>query len=166
MIVEQDGYPPRPEHMTKGIEIEDAVLGTGDEALRGKTVIVKVQVFLNHGTELTDKLFPKPKVKINLGRREFIAGLRRGIEGMRVGGVRRLVVAPHLAYGTRGVTDCVPPNARLRFEVGLSEVRDSDVPRPEDYPPGQQLLVFHPGEAGRSLPRWEFHLCEDGHFGA
>jgi hypothetical protein len=49
--------------MTKGIEIEDVVLGAGDEALRGKTVIVKLQVFLNHGTELTDKLFPEPKLR-------------------------------------------------------------------------------------------------------
>jgi len=148
--------------MTKGIKIEDVILGGGDEALRGKTVVAGVRVFLNDGTELTDILLGGSKVKINLGERKCIAGLRLGIEGMRVGGVRRLVIAPHLAYGARGLPDRVPPNASLRCEVELLEVRGSDAPKPEDYPPGQQLLVFHPGVAARDLPRWQFHLEENG----
>jgi hypothetical protein len=65
-----------------------------------------------------------------------------------------------------GVPDCVPPNALLRCEVELLEVWDSAVPRPEDYPSGQQLFVFLPGEAARGLPRWQFQLEEDGHCGA
>jgi FKBP-type peptidyl-prolyl cis-trans isomerase len=149
--------------MTKGIKIEDLVRGGGDEALRGKTVVASVRIFLNDGTELTS--LGGPKVKINLGKREYIAGLRLGIEGMRVGGVRRLVIAPHLAYGARGVSDRIPPQAFLRCEVELLEVRDSDALKPEDYPPGQQLFVFCPGEAARNLPQWQFHLEEDGHGG-
>jgi FKBP-type peptidyl-prolyl cis-trans isomerase FkpA len=152
--------------MKKGIEAEDVVVGSGGEALRGKTVIARVRVFLTDGTELTDALLGGPRVKINLRRRECIAGVRYGIEGMRVGGVRRLVIAPHLAYGPHGVPGRVPPYASLRCEVELLEVRESDVMKPEDYPPGRHLLVFHPGEAARNLPRWQFHLEEDGRGGA
>lgn len=154
----------KPGSTRKGIDVEDVVLGAGDEALRGKTVVVSVRMFLNHGTEVT--MWGGPKVKINLVRRECIPGLRLGIEGMRVGGIRKLVIAPHLAYGARGVKDHVPPNSLLRCEVELLEVRDSDAPKPEDYPPGRTLHVFHPGEAARGLPRWQFHLEESGRCGA
>jgi peptidylprolyl isomerase len=62
---------------------------------------------------------------LHLGRREVIAGLERGLLGMRVGGRRRLVISPHLAYGERGVPGIVPPNAVLIFDVELLDVQAS-----------------------------------------
>jgi len=97
---------------------------------------------------------------IDLSQRHQIAGLVKGIEGMRVGGKRELVVSPHLAYGEKGIPGSIPPKAVIRFEVELLEVREAGVVHPENYPPGKHLLVFRPGEAARSLARWQFGLRE------
>ena len=69
----------------------------------------------------------------DLSGRVVIAGLRYGVEGMRVGGLRRLTVSPHLAYGGDGVPGVIPPVAVLIFEVKLLDVSPSEwqrKPRP------------------------------------
>jgi FKBP-type peptidyl-prolyl cis-trans isomerase len=55
--------------------------------------------------------------EIRLDRRSLISGLFYGVEGMRVGGTRRLEIAPHLAYGSRGVPGVIPPGAVLTAEI-------------------------------------------------
>jgi FKBP-type peptidyl-prolyl cis-trans isomerase len=102
----------------KGVKVEDLQLGTGLIAERGDVVRVGYDLFLNQG-ELVQHV---PRYEINLGRRDAFAGLRYGIEGMREGGVRRLRVSPHLAYGEAGLPDLIPPNAVLVVEVRLQEV--------------------------------------------
>ncbi len=64
--------------MTRGIKIQDVTVGTGDEALRGKTVVANVRMFLNHGTELTGTFLGGQKMRIDLRKRECIAGLQYG----------------------------------------------------------------------------------------
>ena len=151
--------------MRSGVKAKDIETGTGEEAVHGKTVAANVRLFLNHGTELTGTLMGDPRMVIDLKSRDCIAGLRYGIEGMRVGGTRELKISPHLAYGEPGIPGHVPPNAVIRAVVELLDVRDSGVRKPEDYPPGKHLFVFHPGVASRSQPRWQFGLQEDGRCG-
>src|SRR5262249_10314729 len=55
--------------------------------------------------------------EVRIDRRSLISGLFYGIDGMRVGGVRRLGIAPHLAYGENGVPGVIPPNALITAEV-------------------------------------------------
>jgi FKBP-type peptidyl-prolyl cis-trans isomerase len=151
--------------MTSGIEIKEITLGTGAVAERGKIAVVHLRGFLHRGEECYNTYKLGQPEHIDMSQRDCIAGLYQGIKGMRVGGRRELIVGPHLAYGEKGVPGKIPPNALLRFEVDLLEVRDARVVHPDDYPPGKYLQLFHPGEAARNLPRWQFLLREDGSAG-
>jgi len=151
--------------MRSGVKTKEIVTGEGDEAVPTKTVAANVRFFLNRGTEITGALIGGPRMVIDLKQRECIAGLRYGIVGMRVGGRREITVSPHLAYGPAGVPGHIPPNAVIRCEVELLDVREHGVRKAEDYPPGKHLFVFHPGEAARNEPRWQFGLQEDGRCG-
>lgn len=144
--------------MTSGVKIRDLSTGTGEEATRDRQVQIHVRGFLNRGELVIDTRGEGRPWRIELGKRYCIAGLRYGVEGMRVGGKRELVVSPHLAYGTDGLLGLVPPNAVMRFEVELLDVRDAGVHKSEDYPPGRHLYVFSPGEAATMRPRWQFGL--------
>jgi hypothetical protein len=57
--------------------------------------------------------------EVRIDRRSLVNGLFYGVEGMRVGGTRRLEIAPHLAYGDRGVPDVIPANAVLTAEITI-----------------------------------------------
>ena len=155
--------------MSKGIEIRDIEIGSGEEAQLGKTVVLNLRIFLHRGEEVF--IYPEPKIRLDLKSHLFIAGLRDGIVGMRVGGKRTLIISPHLAYGAEGLPGKIPPNALLRCEVELLGVRELGASRPEDFPPGphppcRHVVVYYPGEAARNLPRWQFGLSEEGNCGA
>jgi FKBP-type peptidyl-prolyl cis-trans isomerase len=106
--------------MPKGVKIQELRAGDGDLAERGTIVTVRYEGTLKRG----DRVCGGTET-IDLGRRETIAGLRYGIEGMRVGGLRRITVSPHLAYGEGGISGLIPANAVLIFEVELLDVRSA-----------------------------------------
>lgn len=149
--------------MKPGIQFTDIQIGTGNEALPDKVVSVLLRLFLMDVAELTSDLHLSDRQLINLRRRDMIAGVRYGIEGMRVGGRRELIISPHLAFGQRGLPGKIPPNVSLRCIIELLDVRAQGESKPEDIPPGRQLIIEWRGDIVRSITRWSFYLKEDGH---
>jgi FKBP-type peptidyl-prolyl cis-trans isomerase len=98
-----------------GVEYEDLVLGDGPAAKPGCVVDVRYDLLLNRG----DKVQENQACSFRLGDRRVIPGLEYGVEGMRVGGRRRLRVGPHLGYREEGIPGVVPAHAVLEFHVTL-----------------------------------------------
>ena len=140
--------------MRPGIRITEETVGTGAEATRDKVVIINQRTLPLDEKDLSGAPESWRKLKINLARRDEGAGLRYGVEGMRVGGRRVFIMSPSLCR-------CPQP---LRCEVELLEVRDDMALRPEEYPPGKFLCIVHPGELSRSLAKWYFQLSDDGNY--
>jgi peptidylprolyl isomerase len=106
--------------MTKrasGLFVQDLEMGTGAVAVRGKSVVVRYAGWLPNG-----KRFDSGEVTVTLGTNKVIRAWEEGLLGMRVGGRRRLVTPPNLAYGPRGAGDDIPPNAVLVFEMQVLSV--------------------------------------------
>ena len=106
--------------MSKGVRIEEVVLGEGAVARKGARVTVRYDGFLSGG----DAFQRGVTTSFEPGRREVIAGLEAGVEGMRGGGRRRMPVSPHLGYGGRGAGGVIPANPVLIFEVELLAVEE------------------------------------------
>jgi peptidylprolyl isomerase len=104
--------------------IDDIVVGDGPEALAGTHVVVHyVGVGASSGQEFDSSWNRGDPFDFDLGASQVIQGWDRGVEGMRVGGRRRLVIPAHLAYGERGAGGVIGPNETLIFVVDLLEVR-------------------------------------------
>jgi FKBP-type peptidyl-prolyl cis-trans isomerase len=101
-----------------GVEYEDLKLGDGPVAARGAKVEVRYSLFLNRG----DPVQKDQHYAFRVGKRRAIPGLEYGVEGMRVGGERRLRVSPHLAYRDQAIPGVVPVRAVLEFHVTLLKV--------------------------------------------
>lgn len=97
-----------------GLYVKDLRVGTGGIALRGKSVVVRYIGWLPSG-----KQFDQGEITVTLGSNKTIAAWEEGVLGMRVGGVRQLVVPPNLAYGDKGAGNDIPPNSVLVFEMQL-----------------------------------------------
>ena len=110
-----------------GLQFEDTVVGTGDEARPGRNVVVHYTGWLyDNGTQGgkfdSSKDRGEPFI-FPLGGGMVIKGWDEGVQGMKVGGVRKLTIPPQLGYGARGAGGVIPPNATLVFEVELLAVK-------------------------------------------
>ena len=107
----------------EGLVIEDKAVGTGIEAVAGKTVSVDYVGTLENGTKFDSSYDRGTPIEFVLGTGRVIKGWDVGIAGMKVGGKRRLVIPADLAYGDRAVGGVIPANAVLVFEVELVGVK-------------------------------------------
>jgi FKBP-type peptidyl-prolyl cis-trans isomerase FkpA len=105
-----------------GLQIEDLKVGDGDTAAAGQHVTVHYTGWLTDGRKFDSSKDRGDPFDFPLGGRRVIAGWDEGVQGMRVGGVRKLTIPPELGYGARGAGGVIPPNATLVFEVELLEV--------------------------------------------
>ena len=109
-----------------GLKYIDEKAGTGDVAMKGNSVQVHYTGWLyvngKRGMKFDSSLDAGKPFQFKLGAREVIAGWDEGVEGMKVGGKRELIIPPDLGYGARGAGGVIPPNATLDFEVELLKV--------------------------------------------
>ena len=109
-----------------GLQYEDTIAGTGAEAKAGQHVKVHYTGWLYNdgvqGAKFDSSKDRNDPFEFPLGAGMVIRGWDEGVQGMKVGGQRRLVIPPQLGYGARGAGGVIPPNATLLFEVELLAV--------------------------------------------
>lgn len=138
------GQPIRRRLRTGLVLLED-VPGTGEPVRRRQRYRIRLKVWLHHGEPVrwSSPSGPVGIAKLEDGgttlvtetrvhRADLINGIFYGIDGMHVGGMRRLEIAPHLAYGERGVPGVIPPHALLKAEVTIVASAPLGPPTPTD----------------------------------
>lgn len=106
-----------------GLKYVDQVVGTGDVAVAGKTVSVHYTGLLENGKKFDSSVDRGQPFSFPLGAGRVIKGWDEGVQGMKVGGKRKLTIPSDLGYGSRGAGGVIPPNATLIFDVELLGVR-------------------------------------------
>ena len=104
-----------------GLEIYDETVGTGAEAVAGNTVTADYVGTLSNGQKFDSSKDRGQPFSFMLGAGQVIQGWDLGIQGMKVGGKRRLVISPELGYGNQSIGP-IPANSTLVFEVELLKV--------------------------------------------
>jgi FKBP-type peptidyl-prolyl cis-trans isomerase FkpA len=107
-----------------GLQYEDIAIGEGAEATAGNHVTVHYTGWLQNPDGSAGSKFDSSKDRSDpfafpLGAGHVIKGWDEGVQGMKVGGVRKLIIPASLGYGARGAGGVIPPNATLIFEVEL-----------------------------------------------
>jgi len=106
-----------------GLQYVDLVVGSGREAHAGETAVVHYTGTLTDGTKFDSSKDRNAPFSFRLGAGQVIKGWDEGVEGMKIGGIRKLVIPPQLGYGSRGAGSVIPPHAALNFEVELLDLR-------------------------------------------
>ena len=112
-----DGPPHvqgEPSVTDSGLQIIDIEAGTGAEATAADTITITYAGWLENGTEFDSGTITYPLA-------DLIQGWQEGVPGMKVGGKRRLIIPPELAYGATG-QGSIPPNATLTFDIELVSI--------------------------------------------
>jgi FKBP-type peptidyl-prolyl cis-trans isomerase len=118
--------PPSMQTTASGLSYEDTNPGSGEAANKGQTCLVHYTGWLwengKKGAKFDSSLDHGEPFSFRLGAGEVISGWDEGVQGMKPGGARTLLVPPDLGYGAQGAGRTIPRNATLLFEVQLIEL--------------------------------------------
>ena len=110
-----------------GLQYEDTTVGEGAEATKGNNVSVHYTGWLynngEQGAKFDSSRYRNDPFEFALGAGMVIKGWDEGVQGMKIGGKRTLIIPAALGYGARGAGGVIPPNAKLKFDVELLKVR-------------------------------------------
>ena len=122
------------QRLRSGLTLLVDIPGSGEPVRRQHVYRLRLKMWLHKGEAVRWQIAAGPVgiarledsgetlvTQLRIDRRSLVPGLFYGVEGMRVGGMRRLEIAPHLAYGERGVPGIVPANALLVAEITILE---------------------------------------------
>ena len=112
-----------PIKMENGLQIQDLKVGTGPEVRLGQGLTMHYSGTLENGTKFDSSYDRGEPFQFVLGAGQVIQGWDLGIQGMKVGGKRKLIIPPELGYGERGIGP-IPSNSILVFEVELLAAQD------------------------------------------
>jgi FKBP-type peptidyl-prolyl cis-trans isomerase len=104
---------------SSGLQYVELVMGAGATAVAGKSVTVHYTGWLENGNKFDSSVDRGQPFSFPLGAGRVIKGWDEGVQGMKVGGKRRLTIPANLGYGARGAGSVIPPNATLIFDVEL-----------------------------------------------
>jgi hypothetical protein len=132
-MLARKGQPLR-QRLRSGLTLLADMPGTGESVRRQHTYRIRLRLWLNKGEAVRWPTAWGPVgvarldddgetliTEVRIDRRSLVSGLFYGVEGMRIGGTRRLGIAPHLAYGDRGVPGVIPASAMLTAEITILE---------------------------------------------
>lgn len=108
---------------SSGLQYIDQVVGTGDTAKAGQTVSVHYTGWLTNGAKFDSSVDRGQPFSFRLGVGQVIKGWDEGVQGMKIGGKRKLTIPSNLGYGARGAGGAIPPHATLVFDVELLGVQ-------------------------------------------
>jgi len=113
----------KPIQTGSGLKYIEIKAGSGDSPLPGQTIVVHYTGWLEDGTKFDSSVDRGTPFSFAIGTGQVIPGWDEGLATVQVGGKRRLIIPPELAYGPEGRPPVIPPNATLIFDVELLEIR-------------------------------------------